>query len=99
MLALGGTATLIGLPRGDASATLALGGNEGLFMRRATIRVSHGGDHLPAEDIPQLAQYALDGKLDLAAMVTRTIGLDDVEQAFEDLKAGAGIRSVIQLPA
>jgi S-(hydroxymethyl)mycothiol dehydrogenase len=99
MLALGGTATLIGLPHDGASATVALGGNEGLFMRRGTIRVSHGGDHLPAEDIPQLAQYALEGKLDLAAMVTRTIGLDDVEQAFDDLMAGAVIRSVIQLPA
>src|SRR6266545_232177 len=99
MLAVGGTATLIGLPHAGASVTLALGGNEGLFMRRGTVRVSHGGDHLPAEDIPQLAQYALDGKLDLAAMVTRTIGLADVEQAFDDLKAGAVIRSVIQLPA
>jgi S-(hydroxymethyl)mycothiol dehydrogenase len=98
MLDLGGTATLIGLPHRDAVTTLALGGGDGLFQRRATIRVSHGGDHLPAEDIPLLAQYALDGKLDLAAMVTRTIGLDDVEQAFKDLKAGAVIRSVIQLP-
>jgi S-(hydroxymethyl)mycothiol dehydrogenase len=99
MLTLGGTATLIGVPSDGASGTFALGGPEGFFQRRGTIRVSHGGDHLPAEDIPQLAQYALEGKLDLAAMVTRTIGLDDVEQAFDDLMAGAVIRSVIQLPA
>jgi S-(hydroxymethyl)mycothiol dehydrogenase len=98
MLALGGTATLVGLPHDDTFATLALGGTDGLFMRRATIRVSHGGDHLPAEDIPLLARYALEGKLDLAGMVTRKIGLEDVEQAFDDLKAGVGIRSVIQLP-
>jgi S-(hydroxymethyl)mycothiol dehydrogenase len=98
MLAPGGTATLIGVPHEDASATFPLGGNDGLFQRRATIRVSHGGDHLPAEDIPLLARHALDGKLDLASMVSRTIGLEDVEQAFDDLKAGAVIRSVIQLP-
>jgi Zn-dependent alcohol dehydrogenase len=98
MLALGGTATLVGLPHGGASATFPLGDSDGLFLRRATIRVSHGGDHLPAEDIPLLAQHALDGKLDLAGMVSRTIGLEDVEQAFTDLKSGAVIRSVIQLP-
>jgi S-(hydroxymethyl)mycothiol dehydrogenase len=98
MLGPAGTATLIGVPHDDASASFALGGNDGLFQRRATIRVSHGGDHLPAEDIPLLAQYALDGKLDLAQMVSRKIGLEDVEQAFDDLKAGAVIRSVIQLP-
>jgi S-(hydroxymethyl)mycothiol dehydrogenase len=98
MLALGGTATLIGVAHADDTATLALGGDEGLFLRRGTIRVSHGGDHLPAEDIPQLARYALEGKLDLAAMVSRTITLGEVEQAFEDLKAGTVIRSVVQLP-
>jgi Zn-dependent alcohol dehydrogenase len=97
MLALGGTATLIGVPRDDETATVALGGNEGLFLRRATVRVSHGGDHLPAEDIPQLARYALEGKLDLAAMVSRTIALDEIEQAFEDLATGKVIRSVVQL--
>ena len=98
MLGLGGTATLIGISHDDETATLALGGDEGFFMRRGTIRVSHGGDHLPAEDIPQLARYALEGKLDLAAMVSRTITLDEVEQAFEDLRTGTVIRSVVRLP-
>lgn len=97
MLALGGTATLIGVARDDETATFALGGEAGLFLRRATVRVSHGGDHLPAEDIPALARYALEGKLDLAAMVSRTIGLDEVEQAFDDLIAGRVIRSIVQL--
>ena len=41
------------------------------------------------------AGYYLDGRLDLDAMVTKTIGLDDVEAAFEDMAAGRVIRSVI----
>jgi S-(hydroxymethyl)mycothiol dehydrogenase len=98
MVRLGGTATLIGVPHAEAQASLRLGGKNGLFQRRVTIRVSHGGDHLPSEDIPLWAQYALEGKLDLARMVSRTIGLDDVESAFAELKAGTVIRSVIQLP-
>jgi S-(hydroxymethyl)mycothiol dehydrogenase len=99
MLARGGTATLIGVPREGDTATVAVGGDDGFFQRRGTIRVSHGGDHLPAEDIPGLARLALEGRLDLATMVSRLIGLEDVEQAFGDLQAGVVIRSVIQLPA
>jgi Zn-dependent alcohol dehydrogenase len=50
---------------------------------------------LPAEDFPRLAQLALDARLDLASMVTRTIGLDEVEDAFAEMSAGGGIRSVV----
>jgi len=39
----------------------------GLFGKRARILVSHGGDHLRRTDFPRLAQWALEGKLDLAA--------------------------------
>jgi Zn-dependent alcohol dehydrogenase len=90
----GGTAVLIGLSPAGEKAEVDL---PGLFARRATVRVSHGGDHLPHEDFPRLAQWALEGKLDLEGMVTRRIGLEDVPRAFEDLKAGEVIRSVIVL--
>ncbi|MDX6407463.1 MAG: hypothetical protein QOE13_534, partial [Gaiellaceae bacterium] len=33
--------------------------------------------------------------IDLAGMVTKRVGLEDVAQAFEDLKSGQVIRSVI----
>jgi len=38
-----------------------------------------------------------DGRLDLAGMVTKTIALEDVDRAFDELKAGDVIRSVIRL--
>jgi S-(hydroxymethyl)mycothiol dehydrogenase len=44
-----------------------------------------------------LAQLYLQGKLDLDAMVTRTIGLEDVEDAFHLMETGDVIRSVIVL--
>jgi len=66
-----------------------------LFDRRLRVDVSHGGDHVPALDFPQLFQWAGEGKLDLAGMVTKRIGLGDVAQAFDDLEAGDVIRSVI----
>jgi S-(hydroxymethyl)mycothiol dehydrogenase len=87
-----GTATMIGIPKAGTSVELAL---EPFFDVRATLRVSHGGDHLPAEDFPWLARLALDGELDLAAMVTRTVGLDDVPAALDDLRSGHVGRTVV----
>jgi S-(hydroxymethyl)mycothiol dehydrogenase len=92
MLAAGGTLVLIGLSPSGERAELDL---PNLFAKRTTIRVSHGGDHLPQEDFPRLAQLALDGELDLAGMVSRTIALEGVMDAFEDMKRGDVIRSVV----
>jgi S-(hydroxymethyl)mycothiol dehydrogenase len=91
--ATGGTTVLVGLPAGG-ELTLGL---EELFSRRRTLTVSHGGDHVPADDYPRWADDALAGRLDLAGMVTRTIGLEDVPAAFEDMRRGDVIRSVIVL--
>jgi len=49
----------------------------------------------PARDIPVLAELAQRGLLDLEALVTRRIGIDDVEAAFTDMTAGRGARSVV----
>jgi S-(hydroxymethyl)mycothiol dehydrogenase len=92
MLGHAGTLVYIGLPQPGAEAVIPL---DYAFDRRLRILVSHGGDHVPAEDFPMLAQLALDG--DLAGMVTKRIALDDVEQAFEDMEAGHVIRSVVVL--
>jgi S-(hydroxymethyl)mycothiol dehydrogenase len=92
MLGHAGTLVYIGLPQPGARAELEL---NPFFDKRTRILVSHGGDHWPAVDFPRLAQWALGGELDLAGMVTKTIALDDVERAFEDLRRGDVIRSVI----
>jgi S-(hydroxymethyl)mycothiol dehydrogenase len=94
MLGHAGTLVYIGLPQPGAEVTLPL---DQAFDRRVRILVSHGGDHVPAEDFPRLAQLAVDGRLDLAGMVTKRIALDDIVQAFEDMEAGEVIRSVIVL--
>jgi S-(hydroxymethyl)mycothiol dehydrogenase len=94
MLGHAGTLVYIGLPQPGAEAALPL---DYAFDRRLRILVSHGGDHVPAEDFPHLARLAADGRLDLAGMVTKRIALDDVVQAFDDMEAGDVIRSVIVL--
>ena len=92
MIASGGTVVLIGLSPAGEKATVDL---PALFRRRARILVSHGGDHLPHEDFPRLAQWALDGSLDLASMVTRTGGLGDWSEALDAMQDGPVIRTVL----
>ena len=98
MLAYGGTATTIGFPAADDAVTLNLGDMAtGLYWNKAALRVCHCGDALPSHDFPLLAQLYLQGRLDLDAMVTRRIGLGDVEAAFHEMETGDVIRSVIVL--
>jgi Zn-dependent alcohol dehydrogenase len=92
LLAGGGTAVLIGLSPSGEKAELDL---PGLFGKRARILVSHGGDHLPEADFPRLAQWALDGQLDLAGMVTRTGRLHEWREAFDAMASGDVIRTVL----
>jgi S-(hydroxymethyl)mycothiol dehydrogenase len=94
LLGHAGTLVYIGLPQPETRASLEL---NPFFDKRTRILVSHGGDHWPAKDFPKLARWARDGELDLAGMVTKRIALDDVEHAFEDLRRGEVIRSVILL--
>jgi len=88
----GGTAVLIGLSPSGETATIDL---PKLFRKRTRVLVSHGGDHLPQEDFPRLAKWALDGKLDLAGFVTRRGRLDGWSDAFAAMRDGAVIRTVL----
>ncbi len=47
------------------------------------------------EQVPQLVDRWLAGDIDVGPLVSRTIGLDDVNEAFELMEAQDGIRSVI----
>jgi Zn-dependent alcohol dehydrogenase len=94
LLGGGGTAVLIGISPAGERATVDL---PDFFARRSRVLVSHGGDHLPQEDFPRLARYALDGELDLASMVSKLISLEEVPSAFDDMRDGSVIRSVARL--
>ncbi len=91
MIGTGGTVVLIGLSPAGEKAQVDL---PALFGSRARILVSHGGDHLP-EDFPRLAAWALEGKLDLAGMVTRTAPLEGWDEALQAMQDGEVIRTVL----
>ena len=92
MLAYGDTATLVGIP--PSSRTLGIDLERDLFGPNVRIAVTHGGDTIPQQDFPFLAQAALDGRLDLQRFVTSTVALDEVPAALEALHAPTGVRTV-----
>jgi S-(hydroxymethyl)mycothiol dehydrogenase len=95
MCAYAGTATLVGVP--PPGRTLDVDVEVDLFHPKVAIGVTHGGDTIPQEDFPFLARAALDGKIDLARFVSRTIALEDVPDALDELHAYKGVRTVVKL--
>jgi S-(hydroxymethyl)mycothiol dehydrogenase len=95
MCSYAGTATLVGVPPPRSALDVDL--DRDLFGPKVTIAVTHGGDTIPQQDFPFLAQAALDGKLDLGRFVTRTIELEQVPEALDELHAPSGIRTVVRL--
>jgi S-(hydroxymethyl)glutathione dehydrogenase/alcohol dehydrogenase len=53
------------------------------------------GNADPAVDIPKLLEHHTAGRLDLGALVTRTITLSEVDSAFAQMESGAGARTLI----
>jgi S-(hydroxymethyl)glutathione dehydrogenase / alcohol dehydrogenase len=88
----GGKVTLVGAASVTAEVTFpALS----LMTEGKIVQGSVYGASDPARDIPVLAALAQSGRLDLEALVTRRIGIDDVETAFTDMAAGRGARSIV----
>jgi Zn-dependent alcohol dehydrogenase len=68
-----------------------------MFGPKATIAVTHGGDTIPQEDFPFLAQAALEGRIDLRRFVTSTISLEEVPERLERIGQNGEIRTVAVL--
>lgn len=65
-----------------------------LMQEKRITRSSYGGAR-PARDFPLIAQAALDGKLDLAAMISARLGLAQINSGFAALKRGETVRGVV----
>ncbi len=91
---LAGTVVLVGVPTPEMTLELPL---LDVFGRGGALKSSWYGDCLPSRDFPMLIDLHLQGRLDLAAFVTETIGLDEVETAFDRMHAGDVLRSVVVL--
>ncbi len=91
---LAGTLVQVGVPTPDMRIDLPM---IDFFGRGGRLKPSWYGDCLPSRDFPMLVDLYLQGRLDLDRFVTETIGLGDVELAFDRMKAGEVLRSVVVL--
>jgi S-(hydroxymethyl)mycothiol dehydrogenase len=89
---LAGTVVLVGVPRPEMRLDLPL---LDVFGRGGALKSSWYGDCLPSRDFPMLVDLYLQGRLDLDAFVSETIGLGDVEEAFAKMHRGEVLRSVV----
>jgi S-(hydroxymethyl)mycothiol dehydrogenase len=89
---LAGTVVLVGVPTPDMRIDLPL---LDVFGRGGALKSSWYGDCLPSRDFPMLIDLYLQGRLDLDGFVSETIGLDEVEAAFDKMHRGEVLRSVV----
>jgi S-(hydroxymethyl)glutathione dehydrogenase/alcohol dehydrogenase len=91
MLATGGMATVIGMvPEGQMVEIEAAE-----LINDKVLRGSNMGSNRFRVDMPNYVEFYLDGKLHLDSMISRRVGLADINEAFAEMKRGEIARSVI----
>ena len=88
----GGTVVVVGAA--NPADVVSLGAAD-IILSRKTLKGSifAGGD--AQKLIPLIVRLTEAGRFDLESMVSKTIGLDDIDTAFEDMRLGRVTRSVI----
>jgi len=88
----GGQAVVVGMP---AEGVLVAFDPFDLADQGKRILGCNYGSSVPSVDFPRLARLYASGRLPLDRLVGRTIALDDVDEALEDLRRAVGLRTVI----
>jgi S-(hydroxymethyl)mycothiol dehydrogenase len=91
---LAGTLVQVGVPTPAMRIDLPM---IEFFGRGGALKPSWYGDCLPSRDFPMLVDLYLEGRLDLDRFVSETIAIDEVERAFERMRRGEVLRSVVVL--
>jgi S-(hydroxymethyl)glutathione dehydrogenase/alcohol dehydrogenase len=95
MLARGGTANIIGMI--PVGVNIELHGAD--FLGEKKIQGSLMGSNRFPVDMPRLVDFYMSGKLKLDEMISRRLKLEQVNEAFDELKRGELARSVIVFDA
>ena len=91
MLRTSGVATIIGMvPEG---LKIEIPADD--LLNDKTLKGSNMGSNHFRVDMPRFVEFYLSGKLKLDDMISRRIGLEQINEAFEEMKAGTVARSVV----
>jgi len=88
----GGETILVGVPHYEVAVSVPV---MPLIITDRTIKGSYYGSSQALRDFPRFISLIENGRLDLGSMVTRHLPLDDIESAFDAMREGDGIRSVV----
>jgi S-(hydroxymethyl)glutathione dehydrogenase / alcohol dehydrogenase len=92
----GGTTVMVGIP--STEDTVALRGLVHTIYEKKLIGCYLGSTN-PHRDLPRIIELWRAGRLDLAGMVTAVRPLDEINVAVADLRAAAGVRTVLDMSA
>lgn len=90
----GGQAVLVGVPRMDVM--IQLPAFFGVVLAEKTIKGCWYGSSNVQKDVPKLVELYKSGQLKLDELISRTIKVDEVNEAFDAMKTGEVARSVIR---
>jgi len=66
-----------------------------VFNKRLEMMVSHWGDCVPGRDIAAIAALVQDGSFPLACYQSELVSLDEAPAAYERLRRGEVLRSIV----
>lgn len=89
----GGALFLVGMPREGTKLSIDV---LPVIRREKSVRGSWYGTSRPAVDFPRIAQMYLAGRLNLDALIGKSIPLIEINEGFEELSRGAKGRIVIR---
>jgi S-(hydroxymethyl)glutathione dehydrogenase/alcohol dehydrogenase len=87
----GGTLVVVGIMPHGASLTI----DPWQFMSEKTLKGTFLGSARIQEDVPHLVDLYQSGDLELDRLVSRTLRLDELPDAFDRLRAGEVVRQVV----
>ncbi len=90
----GGTMVMVGAPAAEDRASIGVA--EMMFTEKRLVGALLGSSSA-SRDFPRIVSWWQSGRLDLDAMVTRRRPLAEVNEAVEDMLAGEGIRTVLEI--
>lgn len=91
MLAFGGTATIVGMvPFGEK---IELHGAD--FLRERRIQGSSMGSNRFRVDMPRMIELYMQGRLHLDDWISNKIKIEEINEGYQDMKDGKGMRTVI----
>jgi len=90
----GGTTVTVGLPHPSQTLTIPA---VSLVAEERTLKGSYLGSAIPSRDIPRYIALYRAGRLPVDRLLSSTVGLDGLNEAFDELSAGRSLRQVLVL--